>query len=96
MPLNREKEICSQSRGFLQATICLLEITTLTISRQQRRHIVKKGECGSEREDGKRLVVVFSSIHSHFIKQSVTLKFKNNISLVTRKIGGYMSQGQRA
>ena len=34
---------------------------------------------------------VFFSIHSHLIKQSITLKFKNNISLVTRKIGGYMS-----
>lgn len=59
MPLNREKEICSQSRGFLQAIICLLEITTLTISQQQHQHIVKKGECGSERKDGKRLVVLF-------------------------------------
>ena len=44
MPLNREKEICSQSRGFLQAIICLLEITTLKISQQRHQHIVKKHE----------------------------------------------------
>lgn len=43
MTLNREKEICSQSRGFLQAISCLLEITTLKIS-QQHQHIVKKHE----------------------------------------------------
>lgn len=44
MTLNREKEICSQSRGFLQAISCLLEITTLKISQQQHQHIVKKHE----------------------------------------------------
>lgn len=41
MPLNREKEICSQSRGFLKAISWLLEITTLKISWQQHQHIVK-------------------------------------------------------
>lgn len=45
MPLKRErKKICSQSRGFLKAISCLLEITTLKISQQQHQHVVKKHE----------------------------------------------------
>lgn len=45
MPLNRErKKIRSQSRGFLKAISCLLEITTLKSSQQQHQHIVKKLE----------------------------------------------------
>lgn len=44
MALNREKGICSQSRGFLKAISCLLEITTLKIPQQQHQHIVKKHE----------------------------------------------------
>lgn len=44
MLLSSEKEICSQSRGFLQAISCLLEIITLKISQQQHQHIVKKHE----------------------------------------------------
>jgi hypothetical protein len=39
MPLNREKEICSRSRGLLKAISCLLEITTLKPpQRQQATH----------------------------------------------------------
>ena len=33
----------------------------------------------------------FPSTHSHLIKQNIIMKFKNNISLVTRKIGDYIS-----
>ena len=44
MPLSRKKEIRSQSRGFLKAISCLLEIITLKISQQQHQHIVKKHE----------------------------------------------------
>lgn len=40
----REKKVCSQSRGFLKAISCLLEITTLKISQQQHQHVVKKHE----------------------------------------------------
>lgn len=119
MTLNREKEICSQSRGFLQAISCLLEITTLRISQQQHQHIVKKheepfdslppslliplgGEVGEWEETWQVVGCFFHffpSTHSHLIKQNIILKFKNNISLVTRKIGDYMSfffPGQRA
>lgn len=108
MSLNRKKEICSQSRGFLKAISCLLEITTLKISQQQHQHIVKKheelfdslpspllislvGECGGGKERWQVGFLFFLLIHSHLIKQSITLKHKNNVSLITRKIGGYMS-----
>ena len=54
-------------------------------------HSSSRGSGGVRGKMASGWLWVFFSIHSHLIKQSITLKFKNNISLVTRKIGGYMS-----
>lgn len=104
MPLNREQEVCAQSRGFLKANSCLLEITTLNVSQRQHQHFVKAHEHmfasfithssrrGWEKPPG-------CVIHSLLIKQSRALTFKKNVSLGSTKLGSIHQVkllGQRA